>query len=64
MDEREFVIRFSPEARKLIDFGVHTVVCSKGAGIKRPRHEPDLSAPPSAAFKIMFNYTYILPFSL
>jgi len=58
------VLRFPPEARDLIDFGVHTVVCSKGVGNKRPIHETDLSEPPSATIKIMWNYTFILPFSL
>jgi hypothetical protein len=58
------VLRFSQKSRDLIDFGVHTIVCSKGAGIKRPRHESDLSGPLTAAIKIMWNYTLIFPFSL
>ena len=55
------MLRFSQKARDLIDFGVHTVVCSKGAGIKRPRHESDLSGPLTAAIKIMWNYTSASP---
>jgi hypothetical protein len=58
-DEREVVLRFSLEARDLIDFGVHTVVCSNSAEIKRPRNETDLSEPPSATIKIMWNFIYI-----
>lgn len=58
------MLRFPPEARELIDFGAHTVFCSNGAGIKRPRQESDLSEPPSATTMFMWGYTFILPFSL